>query len=81
MRVYDDHADTPEELARRLQGAVAVMLIRERSQFSRETFEAAPDLRLIVQTGGGGAHLDRAAAEAHGVQVVFTGGRIIRWWS
>ncbi|HLH23628.1 MAG TPA: D-2-hydroxyacid dehydrogenase family protein [Chloroflexota bacterium] len=74
VRVYDDHADSADELARRLDGAVAVMLIRERTKFSAETFARAPSLRLIVQTGGGGAHLDRAAAEAHGVQVVFTGG-------
>jgi phosphoglycerate dehydrogenase-like enzyme len=74
VRVYHDHADSPDELARRLEGAVAVMLVRERTAFTAATFARAPDLRLIVQTGGGAAHIDRAAAEAHGVQVVFTGG-------
>ncbi len=74
VRVYHDHADSLDELARRLDGAVAVFLVRERTKFGAETFARAPSLRLIVQTGGGGAHLDRAAAEAHGVQVVFTGG-------
>ncbi|HEY7060440.1 MAG TPA: D-2-hydroxyacid dehydrogenase family protein [Chloroflexota bacterium] len=74
VRVYDDHADTPEELARRLEGAVAVVLIRERTAFTADTFARAPSLRLIVQTGGGAAHIDQAAAKAHGVQIVFTGG-------
>jgi D-3-phosphoglycerate dehydrogenase / 2-oxoglutarate reductase len=74
VRVYHDHADSPDELARRLEGAVAVMLVRERTAFTAATFARAPNLRLIVQTGGGAAHIDRAAAEAHGVQVVFTGG-------
>ncbi len=74
VRAYDDHADTPEELARRLDGAVAVVLVRERTPFDAAAFERAPSLRLLVQTGGGLAHVDRAAAERRGVQIVTTGG-------
>ena len=74
VRVYDDHADTPEELAARLAGAVAVVPIRERTTFDAAVFARAPSLRLLAQTGGGLAHVDRAAAEQHGVRIVTTGG-------
>ena len=74
VRVYDDAADSPDELARRLDGAVAVVPIRERTEFSEAVFARAPTLRLLAQTGGGVAHVDRAAAERHGVRIATTGG-------
>jgi D-3-phosphoglycerate dehydrogenase / 2-oxoglutarate reductase len=74
LRVYDDQADTPDELARRLDGAVALVAIRERTTFDEAAFARAPSLRLFVQTGGGLAHVDRAAAERHGVRITTTGG-------
>jgi D-3-phosphoglycerate dehydrogenase len=74
VRIYHDAAGSREELARRLEGALAVVAVRERTIFDAEVFDAAPDLRLLVQTGGGLAHVDRAAAERHDVQIVTTGG-------
>ena len=74
VRLYTDHADSLDELARRLEGAVAVIPMRERTAFDAAVFERAPSLRLIAQTGGGMAHIDRAAAEQRGVRVVGTGG-------
>jgi phosphoglycerate dehydrogenase-like enzyme len=74
VRVYDDAAESLDELARRLEGAVAVVPIRERTELSAAVFARAPSLRLIAQTGGGLAHVDRAAAERHGVRIATTGG-------
>jgi D-3-phosphoglycerate dehydrogenase len=74
VRLYTDHADSLDELARRLEGAVAVIPMRERTAFDAAVFERAPSLRLIAQTGGGMAHIDRAAAEQRGVRIVGTGG-------
>ena len=74
VTIYRDHAATLDELARRLDGAVAVVLMRERTAFGADVFARAPSLRLLIQTGGGLAHVDQAAAEAHGVRLTTTGG-------
>ncbi|HWP28565.1 MAG TPA: D-2-hydroxyacid dehydrogenase family protein [Chloroflexota bacterium] len=74
LRAYDDHAESLDELAVRLCDALAVVLIRERTTFDEAAFARAPNLRLLVQTGGGLAHVDLAAATARGVRIVTTGG-------
>jgi D-3-phosphoglycerate dehydrogenase len=74
LRAYDDHAESLDELAVRLRDALAVVLIRERTTFDEAAFARAPSLRLLVQTGGGLAHVDLAAATARGVRIVTTGG-------
>jgi D-3-phosphoglycerate dehydrogenase len=74
VQVYHDAAGSPDELARRLDGALVVIPVRERTTFDEATFARAPSLRLLMQTGGGLAHVDRAAAERHGVQIGTTGG-------
>lgn len=74
VRVYTDHAETPDEMARRLEGAVAVVAMRERQRFDEAVFARAPSLRLFVQTGGGMAHVDVPAAERAGIKLVATGG-------
>jgi len=74
LRAYHDAAGSLDELARRLAGATVVVAVRERTIFDADVFARAPDLRLLVQTGGGLAHVDRAAAERHGVRIVTTGG-------
>ena len=74
LRAYHDAADSRDELARRLEGAVVVVPVRERTTFDADVFARAPSLRLLVQTGGGLAHVDRAAAEQHGVRIATTGG-------
>jgi D-3-phosphoglycerate dehydrogenase len=74
VRAYTDRAATLDELAARLAGAVAVVAIRERTTFDAAVFARAPSLRLLVQTGGGLAHVDQDAAARHGVQIVTTGG-------
>ncbi len=74
LRAYDDHAESLDELAVRLRDALAVVLIRERTTFDEAAFARAPNLRLLVQTGGGLAHVDLAAATARGVRIVTTGG-------
>src|SRR5579875_1093681 len=74
VRRYTDPAPTFEERVRRLAGAVAVVAMRERTPFDAALFAAAPALRLLVQTGSGLHHVDQAAAAAHGVRIVTTGG-------
>jgi phosphoglycerate dehydrogenase-like enzyme len=74
LRVYKDTAASADELARRLAGAEIIIAVRERTRFDAAVFAAAPSLRLLVQTGGGLAHVDRAAAEQAGVRIATTGG-------
>jgi phosphoglycerate dehydrogenase-like enzyme len=74
LRVYKDTAGSADELARRLAGAEIVIAVRERTRFDAAVFARAPALRLLIQTGGGLAHVDRAAAEQAGVRIAITGG-------
>src|SRR4051812_33802463 len=61
-----------EELADALRGAEVVVAMRERTRFSASTFDALPDLRLLVTTGMANAAIDLDAAAAHGVTVCGT---------
>ena len=57
------------QLAVRLRDAEVLVLIRERTQFNRQLLEKLPKLRLIVQTGRVGAHLDVEACTKLGIAV------------
>ena len=70
--VVGEHLDQ-QATAARLQGATVVVLMRERTPFPRRLFEALPDLRLLVTTGGRNASVDVQAAADHGVTVCGTG--------
>lgn len=66
----------PEELGVRLHIMGAEVLISEADFVMEETFEAAPNLRLVgVCRGDVGAHIDLQAATGHDVLVVHTPGR------
>jgi phosphoglycerate dehydrogenase-like enzyme len=52
-----------------LRGFDALIANRERTKFSRELFDALPDLRVLVQTGNHANHIDFAAARDRGIVV------------
>jgi D-3-phosphoglycerate dehydrogenase len=57
------------QLAVRLRDAEVLVLIRERTHFPRALLEKLPKLRLIVQTGKVGPHIDLAACTRLGIAV------------
>ena len=57
------------QLSVRLRDADILVLIRERTQFPRQLLEKLPKLKLIVQTGRVGAHIDLEACTRLGIAV------------
>jgi D-3-phosphoglycerate dehydrogenase len=74
VTIYHDSVKETEALARRFQGAEALVLIRERTAITEPLLARLPDLKLICQTGRGIAHIDLASCTRHGVAVVVGGG-------
>jgi D-3-phosphoglycerate dehydrogenase len=57
------------QLSVRLKDADVIVLIRERSHMPRQLIEKLPKLKLIVQTGRIGSHIDVAACTERGIAV------------
>ncbi len=57
------------QLSVRLRDADVIVLIRERTHISRALIEKLPKLKLIVQTGRIGNHIDIAACTERGIAV------------
>jgi D-3-phosphoglycerate dehydrogenase len=57
------------QLSVRLRDAEVLVLIRERTQFPRQLLEKLPKLKLIVQTGRVGAHIDVETCTRLGIAV------------
>jgi D-3-phosphoglycerate dehydrogenase / 2-oxoglutarate reductase len=57
------------QLSVRLRDAEVLVLIRERTQFPRQLLEKLPKLKLIVQTGRVGPHIDVEACTRLGIAV------------
>lgn len=57
------------QLSVRLRDADVIVLIRERTHISRALIEKLPKLKLIVQTGRIGSHIDIAACTERGIAV------------
>jgi D-3-phosphoglycerate dehydrogenase / 2-oxoglutarate reductase len=57
------------QLSVRLRDADVIVLIRERTHMSRALIEKLPKLKLIVQTGRIGSHIDIAACTERGIAV------------
>ncbi|MGI4777406.1 MAG: D-2-hydroxyacid dehydrogenase family protein [Janthinobacterium lividum] len=68
-KVYTNTVKGVGQLSVRLKDADAIVLIRERTQISRQLIEKLPRLRLISQTGRVGSHVDVSACSEHGVAV------------
>jgi phosphoglycerate dehydrogenase-like enzyme len=69
---FGDHLTAEEDVARRLEGFDAVVMMRERTPIRRSLIERLPSLRLIVTTGMRNASLDVAAARERGIVVCGT---------
>jgi D-3-phosphoglycerate dehydrogenase len=68
-KVYTNNVKGVGQLAVRLRDADIVVLIRERTQITRQLLERLPRLRLIAQTGPVGPHIDVQACTERGVAV------------
>jgi D-3-phosphoglycerate dehydrogenase / 2-oxoglutarate reductase len=69
VKTYTNTVKGTGQLSVRLKDAEALILIRERSTINAALLDKAPKLKLIVQTGRIGAHVDLAACAARGITV------------
>jgi D-3-phosphoglycerate dehydrogenase len=74
VTIYHDTVKDLETLATRFRGAEVLILIRERTAITEPLLALLPDLKLIIQTGRGIAHIDLAACTRHGVAVAVGSG-------
>lgn len=70
VKVFTSGARGVGQLAIRLAPFDALVLIRERTAFSRQLLEKLPNLKLISQTGKVSGHIDVAAATECGITIV-----------
>jgi D-3-phosphoglycerate dehydrogenase len=68
-KVYTNTVKGIGQLSVRLKDADIIVLIRERTQISRQLVEKLPRLKLISQTGKVGSHVDVAACTERGVAI------------
>ena len=68
-KVYTNTVKGVGQLSVRLKDAEALVLIRERTHFTRQLIEKLPRLRLISQTGKVGSHIDLEACTERGIAV------------
>lgn len=68
-KVYTNTVKGIGQLSVRLKDADVIVLIRERTQISRQLIEKLPRLKLISQTGRAGSHIDINACSEYGVAV------------
>lgn len=70
VKVFNSSAVGVGQLAIRLAPFDAIVLIRERTVFSRALLKKLPNLKLISQTGKVAGHIDLTAAAECGITVV-----------
>lgn len=68
-KVYTNTVKGLGQLSVRLKDADIIVLIRERTAITRALLEKLPRLKLIVQTGRIGSHVDVAACTERGIAV------------
>ena len=68
-KVYTNTVKGIGQLSVRLKDADVIVLIRERTQLNRQVIEKLPKLKLIVQTGRVGSHVDVDACTQRGIAV------------
>lgn len=68
-KVYTNTVKGVGQLSVRLRDADVLVLIRERTQITRQLVEKLPRLRLISQTGHVGSHIDVEACTDRGIAV------------
>lgn len=74
VRVFTDAERDEAKLADRLGEFDAIVLIRERTRFTASLIARLPRLKLLVQTGKVGPHVDVEACRARGITVCDSGG-------
>ncbi|MDB5823712.1 MAG: 3-phosphoglycerate dehydrogenase [Herminiimonas sp.] len=70
VKIFTNTARGAGQLAIRLAEFDALVLIRERTSFSKAVLEKLPNLKLISQTGKVSGHIDVEAATAQGIAIV-----------
>lgn len=70
--VFRDHLEDADRLVERLRDFEVIVLMRERTPFSRALIERLPKLALLTTSGMTNRSIDLAAATAHGVVVCGT---------
>lgn len=68
-KVYTNTVKGLGQLSIRLKDADVIVLIRERTHLTRALIEKLPKLKLIVQTGRAGPHIDIQACTERGIAV------------
>ncbi|MEC5213281.1 D-3-phosphoglycerate dehydrogenase [Polaromonas sp. CG_9.5] len=68
-KVYTNTVKGTGQLSVRLKDADVIVLIRERTHLTRQLIEKLPKLKLVVQTGRIGSHVDVAACTERGIAV------------
>lgn len=68
-KVYTNTVKGLGQLSVRLKDADVIVLNRERTQMPRQLIEKLPKLKLVVQTGRVGPHIDVAACTERGIAV------------
>jgi len=68
-KVYTNTVKGMSQLSVRLKDADILVLIRERTQLTRQVIDKLPRLKLIVQTGRIGSHVDVQACTERGIAV------------
>ena len=68
-KVYTNTVKGIGQLSVRLRDADVIVLIRERTQITRQLLEKLPRLKLIAQTGRVGSHIDVDACTERGIVV------------
>ncbi len=69
LKVYTNTVKGLGQLSVRLRDADILVLIRERTVITRQLLDKLPQLKLIVQTGRIGSHVDVAACTERGIAV------------
>jgi D-3-phosphoglycerate dehydrogenase len=74
VTVFTEHVHDPDELARRLAGFEALVVIQQRLWMPRAVIEKLPSsVRLISQTGHWYAHIDVEACTQRGIAITAAG--------
>ena len=73
-KVYTNTVKGLGQLSVRLKDAEVIVLNRERTHMPRQLIEKLPKLKLIVQTGRVGPHIDVAACTERGIAVAESSG-------
>jgi D-3-phosphoglycerate dehydrogenase len=74
VEVFSDAERDEAKIAAKLAGFEAIVLIRERTRVTASLIAKLPKLKLLVQTGKVGPHIDLAACRARGITVCDSGG-------